>query len=169
MQRMRLSALLSLCLGLSACAAGGLGGGSGSEPETITGTFELVRIEGRLRPLEAPPADTAACAAPSGSGRVEFGSEAPTFRLSVVQRGGCGVEVRRSERGRYIRHGEHLVLEAPAGGTSHTRFRGTTNDTTLTLRLTRAELHFRRVGPPPAGGPAVASAPDTTRARRAPR
>ena len=153
MRRVQLAVVLSLALGMASCAGGGFGGGgSGSAPETLSGTFELVRIDGQLQPLgadrpQASPA-AAACGTPAGpgAGYVRFGGEDLTFRLSVVQRDACTGEVRRSEGGRYIRHGEHLVLEAPVGGSSHTRFRATTNDTTLTLRLTGAELHFRRTG-----------------------
>lgn len=65
--RLPLAALLALAG--AGCAAGSAGS---APPETVSGSFRLVRVEGRLEPLErGPGADTAAAECPTtGSGRV---------------------------------------------------------------------------------------------------
>jgi hypothetical protein len=134
------SSLLALAL-VAACASSG-----SAPPETVTGTFALVRIEGRLQPLvegggSAEPA--APCPTTGESGTVEVTSTR-RFALSVRQETACAGQVRREFRGTYVRKEEYLGFEAPIPGQGMVRFQGTTNDTTLRVRLTGAELVFQR-------------------------
>ncbi|HEV2149607.1 MAG TPA: hypothetical protein VGR37_19560, partial [Longimicrobiaceae bacterium] len=131
------------------CASGGAGS---APPESVSGTFALVRIDGRLQPLDAGragAADGTAGECPvEGRGRVEL-SSTNRFELDVRQRSPCAGEVTRELRGTYFRRGEYLgfVATLPSGAT--VRFQGTTNDTTVVVRLTGAEIVFARGGVPP--------------------
>lgn len=133
--------LPALGVALAGCASSG-----SAPPETVTGTFALVRIEGRLPPLvegggAVEPA--APCPATGESGTVEVTSTRH-FALSVRQETACASQVRREFRGTYVRKDEYLGFEAPLAPGGLVRFQGTTNDTTLRVRLTGAELVFRR-------------------------
>lgn len=134
-------------LALTGCASGG----SGTPPETLSGDFVFARIDGRLQPLErgeSGPA-TAACAA-SGAGNEGGGAvqldRSRRFELTVKQRDACSGEVERELSGTYVRRGEHLGFEARLPDGATVRFHGTTNDTTLAVRLSGAEILFRRAG-----------------------
>lgn len=134
-----LAALLALAA--AGCASGG-GGGAAAPPESVSGTFALVRIDGRLQPLErgAPECD------PGGSGgEVELSRER-RFELEVRQGGSCPGAVRRELSGTYVRRGEHLGFEARLPDGARVRFHGTTNDTTVVVRLSGAEIVFQRAG-----------------------
>jgi hypothetical protein len=152
-----LAALLALAG--AGCAAGSAGS---APPETVSGSFRLVRVEGRLEPLEreagAPAGGAAAECPAAGSGRVSLDAR-NQFELDVRQRSPCAAEVRRELQGTYFRRGEHLMFVATLPGGATVRFQGTTNDTVVAVRLTGAELVFARGGaapepsaPPPRGG-----------------
>lgn len=135
-----------LALLLSGCAGKG-----SAPPEMVTGGFELVRVEGCLGTLRgsgaAPRED--GCAPAGHAGSLHFAELSRTFHLSVRQdRPGPGA-VRREESGSYVRRGEHLAFDSRLSRGGRVRFRGTTTDSTVTVRLTGAELHFRRVRPRP--------------------
>jgi hypothetical protein len=141
----RACARLAALLALAGCASGG----SGTPPETLSGAFVVTRIEGRLQPLErgeGGPA-AAACAGPGseGGGAVQL-DRSRRFELTVKQRDACSGETGRELSGTYVRRGEHLGFEARLPDGATVRFHGTTNDTTLTVRLTGAEILFRRAG-----------------------
>ncbi len=141
---MRSAAGLAALL-LAGCASGG----SGTPPETLSGGFVVTRIDGRLQPLErggGGPA-AAACASPdAGGGGAVLLDRSRRFELEVKQRDGCSGEVERELSGTYVRRGGHLGFEARLPDGATVRFHGTTDDTTLVVRLSGAEVHFRRAG-----------------------
>ncbi len=139
----RIAALLAL----AGCASGG----SGTPPETLSGGFVVARIDGRLQPLERGEGGPAAAAcASSGAGTEGRGAvqldRSRRFELEVKQRDGCSGETERELSGTYVRRGEHLGFEARLPDGATVRFQGTTDDTTLTVRLSGAEILFRRAG-----------------------
>ncbi|HEX2189920.1 MAG TPA: hypothetical protein VHG51_13530 [Longimicrobiaceae bacterium] len=142
MSAVRRGVPLAALLAAAGCATAG-----SAPPETVSGSFALVRIEGDLQPLErarnAPPGGGGGDCAVEGRGEVELGP-ALRFELDVVQRSPCSGEVRRELRGTYYRRGEHLGFEALLPGGATVRFHGTTNDTTVVVRLSGAELVFAR-------------------------
>ncbi len=139
------AAALAALLALAGCATGG----SGTPPETLSGGFVVARIDGRLQPLErgeGGPAGTACAASgPEGGGAAQL-DRSRRFELEVKQRDGCSGETERELSGTYVRRGEHLGFEARLPDGATVRFHGTTNDTTLTVRLSGAEIVFRRAG-----------------------
>lgn len=136
---------MAALLALAGCASGG----SGTPPETLSGDFVVARIDGRLQPLERGEGASAAatCPAPGaeGGGAVQL-DRSRRFELEVRQRDGCSGETERELSGTYVRRGEHLGFEARLPDGATVRFHGTTNDTTLTVRLSGAEILFRRAG-----------------------
>jgi hypothetical protein len=132
---------------LLALAAAGCASGGSAPPETVSGDFVVARIDGRLQPLERGdgPAAGAACAGAEGGGAVQL-DRSRRFDLAVRQRDGCSGEVERELSGTYVRRGEHLGFEARLPDGATVRFHGTTDDTTLTVRLSGAEILFRRAG-----------------------
>lgn len=143
----RAAAGIAGLLALAGCASGG----SGTPPETLSGDFVVTRIDGRLQPLErGEGAPAAAACASSGAGSEGGGAlqldRSRRFELSVKQRDGCSGEVERELSGTYVRRGEHLGFEARLPDGATVRFHGTTNDTTLAVRLSGAEILFRRTG-----------------------
>ena len=144
---MRAAAGLAALLALWGCASGG----SGTPPETLSGDFVVARIDGRLQPLERGEGGPAAAACPSSGAGGEGGGavrldRSRRFELEVKQRDGCWGETERELSGTYVRRGEHLGFEARLPDGATVRFHGTTNDTTLVVRLSGAEILFRRVG-----------------------
>jgi hypothetical protein len=134
---------------LALAAAGCASGGSAAPPETLSGGFVVVGIEGRLQPLErgGSGAPAAACAAGAeGGGGAARLDRSRRFDLAVKQRDACGGEVERDLSGTYVRRGEHLGFEARLADGATLRFHGTTNDTTLVVRLSGAEILLRRAG-----------------------
>ncbi|MET0399459.1 MAG: hypothetical protein ABW277_21900 [Longimicrobiaceae bacterium] len=129
-------------------AAGCASGGSAAPPETLSGGFVVVGIEGRLQPLEraGSGAPAAACAGTEGGGGAARLDRSRRFDLAVKQRDACGGEVERELSGTYVRRGEHLGFEARLSDGATLRFHGTTNDTTLVVRLSGAEIRFQRAG-----------------------
>jgi hypothetical protein len=130
-------------------AAGCASGGSAAPPETLSGGFVVVGIQGRLQPLErgrAGAAAAAACAGTEGGGGAARLDRSRRFDLAVKQRDACAGETGRELSGTYVRRGEHLGFEARLADGSTLRFHGTTNDTTLVVRLSGAEILFRRAG-----------------------
>lgn len=139
----RAAALLAALLALA--AAGCASGGSAAPPETLSGGFVVVGIEGRLQPLERGAA-AAACAGTEGGGGAARLDRSRRFELTVKQRDACSGEVGRELSGTYVRRGEHLGFEARLPDGATLRFHGTTSDTTLVVRLSGAEILFRRAG-----------------------
>jgi hypothetical protein len=145
----RAAACLAALLALAGCASGG----SGTPPETLSGDFVVTRIDGRLQPLERGEGGSAAVACASsapgpvneGGGAVQL-DRSRRFELDVKQRDGCSGEVERELSGTYVRRGEHLGFEARLPDGATVRFHGTINDTTLAVRLSGAEILFRRAG-----------------------
>lgn len=136
---------LAALLALAGCASGG-----SAPPETLSGDFVVARIDGRLQPLERgdggpAAASGAGCAGAEGGGAVQL-DRSRRFDLAVKQRDGCSAEVERELSGTYVRRGEHLGFEARLPDGATVRFHGTTDDTTLTVRLSGAEIVFRRAG-----------------------
>ncbi len=138
---------LAALVALAGCASGG----SGTPPETLSGDFVVARIEGRLQPLERGEGGAAAAACASqgpggeGGGAVQL-DRSRRFELTVKQRDGCSGETERELSGTYVRRGEHLGFEARLPDGATVRFHGITNDTTLAVRLSGAEIFFRRAG-----------------------
>ena len=131
-----------LALAMAGCASGG-----SAPPETLSGGFVVERIDGRLQPLERGGSGAAAaCAAVQGGGGTMRLDRSRRFELAVRQRDACSGEVERELSGTYVRRGEHLGFEARLPDGARVRFGGTTNDTTLTVRLSGAEILFRRAG-----------------------
>lgn len=137
------AACLAALLALAGCATGG----SGTPPETLSGGFVVARIDGRLQPLERGAAVACAASGPGseGGGAVQL-DRSRRFELTVKQRDGCSGETGRELSGTYVRRGEHLGFEARLPDGATVRFHGITDDTTLTVRLTGAEILFRRAG-----------------------
>lgn len=134
---------------LALAAAGCASGGSAAPPETLSGGFVVVGIEGRLQPLErggdGAPAVACAGAAAEGGGAARL-DRSRRFQLAVKQRDACAGEVERELSGTYVRRGQHLGFEARLPSGARLRFHGTTNDTTLVVRLSGAEIRLRRAG-----------------------
>lgn len=132
-----------LALAIAGCASGG-----SAPPETLSGGFVVERIDGRLQPLERGEGGGAAaeCARAEGGGGAMQLDRSRRFELTVKQRDACSGEVERELSGTYVRRGEHLGFEARLPDGATVRFGGTTNDTTLVVRLSGAEIHFRRAG-----------------------
>ncbi len=133
---------------LALAAAGCASGGSAAPPETLSGGFVVVGVQGRLQPLErgGGGAEAAACAGTEGGGGAARLDRSRRFVLTVKQRDACSGEVERELSGTYVRRGEHLGFEARLPDGATLRFHGTTNDTTLTVRLSGAEILLRRAG-----------------------